>query len=199
MSEPHQVRIGDQQRQEAISALNEHFAAGRLEIGEYEQRVGFASGAQTAQELAALFNDLPHPKFQPPAAEYPQATGYASPGYPTAGYPTAGYAAPGYGPPAHGTKGYADAGQAYPSGFNPAAPYGVDPLTGQPLSDKSRIAAGVLQLVLPFGIGRFYIGDTGIGIAQLLTCGGCGIWSLVDGIVLLVNGGTDSQGRKLRD
>ncbi|MFT7838758.1 DUF1707 domain-containing protein [Saccharothrix sp. BKS2] len=203
MSEPHQVRIGDQQRQEAISALNEHFAAGRLEIGEYEQRVGFASGAQTAQELAALFNDLPHPRFQPPTAEYPRTTGYAAPGYPgggpqTSGYPTAGHV-PGYGPPTAGAKGYADPAHAYPPGFAPAAPYGVDPLTGQPLSDKSRIAAGVLQLVLPFGIGRFYIGDTGIGIAQLLTCGGCGIWSLVDGIVLLVNGGTDSQGRKLRD
>jgi hypothetical protein len=200
VSEPHQVRIGDQQRQEAISALNEHFAAGRLEIGEYEQRVGYASGAQTAQELAALFNDLPHPRFQPPVPEYPRATGYAPPGGPTAGYPTADHATSGYayGPPP-GTKGYADPAQGYPPGFNPHAPHGVDPLTGQPLSDKSRIAAGVLQLVLPFGIGRFYIGDTGIGIAQLLTCGGCGIWSLVDGIVLLVNGGTDSQGRKLRD
>ncbi len=187
------MRIGDQQRQDAISALNEHFAAGRLDIGEYEQRVGYASAAQTARDLAALFHDLPHPRYQPvtpPPAEYPQATGYAPPayqtgGYQTGGYPTGGYA---YGP---ATQGYADPHQY--------APYGVDPLTGQPLSDKSRIAAGVLQLVLPFGIGRFYIGDTGIGIAQLLTCGGCGIWSLIDGIVLLVNGGTDSQGRKLRD
>lgn len=186
------MRIGDQQRQEAISALNEHFAAGRLEIGEYEQRVGYASAAQTAQDLVALFHDLPHPRFQPappPTAEYPYATGYAPPGYPTTGY----------GPPTYGTKGYADPAHSYPPGVNPHAPCGVDPLTGQPLSDKSRIAAGVLQLALPFGIGRFYIGDTGIGIAQLLTCGGCGIWSLIDGIVLLVNGGTDSQGRKLRD
>ena len=30
------------------------------------------------------------------------------------------------------------------------------------------------------GISRFYIGDVGIGIAKLLTCGGCGIWWLVD-------------------
>lgn len=29
-------------------------------------------------------------------------------------------------------------------------------------------------------ISRFYIGDVGIGIAKLLTCGGCGIWWLVD-------------------
>lgn len=208
------MRIGDQQREEAINALNDHFAGGRLEIGEYEQRVGYASAAQSAQELAALFHDLPqpHPVFlpptYPPTATYPSPTpgypntpGQGTAGYPPPGYNTPGYGTPGYGTSGYGTSGYADPSQAfgYPPGFTPNAPYGLDPLTGQPLSDKSRIAAGVLQLALPFGIGRFYIGDTAIGIAQLLTCGGCGIWSLVDGIILLVNGGTDAQGRKLRD
>jgi len=209
------VRIGNQQREEAISALNDHFAAGRLEIGEYEQRVGYATAAQTAGELSALFQDLPqpHPQFtSPPRTHYAPPTDHATPppGYTTPpGYtPPPGYAPPpghtapppGYTPPP-GYGGYPPPGPGGypPPGFDPNAPFGVDPLTGRPLSDKSRVAAGVLQLVLPFGIGRFYIGDTAIGIAQLLTCGGCGIWSLVDGIVLLVNGGTDSQGRRLRD
>lgn len=191
---PEQQRIGNQQREEAITALNDHFALARLDIGEYQDRVNRASGAQTYAELAELFRDLPqpHPPFlAPPSVPFttvpPPPAGFAP-------QPTQPY----YPPPT---------GQQYVvppppgAGFpNPAAPYGYDPVTGLPLSDKSKIAAGVLQLFLGnLGIGRFYTGHVGIAVAQLLTCGGCGIWSLIDGIIILVNGGTDAQGRKLRD
>ncbi|MET7685143.1 TM2 domain-containing protein [Streptomyces sp. NPDC005423] len=79
------------------------------------------------------------------------------------------------------------------------APYGVDPL-GRPYSDKSKIVAGVLQILLGgLGIGRFYVGSIGIGIAQLLTFGGLGIWALIDGILFLTsNNRTDREGRILR-
>lgn len=35
------------------------------------------------------------------------------------------------------------------------------------------------------GIDRFYIGDTDLGIAKLLTCGGCGIWMIIDYFLIM--------------
>jgi TM2 domain-containing membrane protein YozV len=55
--------------------------------------------------------------------------------------------------------------------------------------------------VFPFGVGRFYTGHIGMGIAQLavvlFTFGIGALWPWIDGIILLANGGTDSMGRRL--
>jgi TM2 domain-containing membrane protein YozV len=35
------------------------------------------------------------------------------------------------------------------------------------------------------GIDRFMIGDTGMGIGKLLTCGGLGIWAIIDWFLIM--------------
>ncbi|QES49212.1 hypothetical protein DEJ50_16765 [Streptomyces venezuelae] len=88
---------------------------------------------------------------------------------------------------------------SFPQQPDANAPFGYAP-NGVPYSEKSKVVAGVLQLFLGcFGVGRFYTGHTGMAIGQLLTCGGLGVWALIDAIMLLVGSNTtDSQGRVLR-
>ena len=48
------------------------------------------------------------------------------------------------------------------------------------------------------GVDRFYLGYTGLGIAKLLTLGGCGIWALIDFIMIAMNKMPDAQGVPLQ-
>lgn len=65
---------------------------------------------------------------------------------------------------------------------------------------KSFIVTLLLNFFLGFlGIHRFYTGYIGIGIAQLLTFGGCGIWTLIDYIMIIANKYNDKEGRPLAE
>jgi TM2 domain-containing membrane protein YozV len=155
---PEQLRIGTAEREQALAALGEHLAAGRLDPAAYNQRMSHAAVAQNVGELRAIFADLPAP--------HPVLGSYTPDVTPVLVVP---------GLPVH--------------------PPGV--------SDKSKVVAGLLQIIPGFGVGRFYTGHVGIGVAQLLvtffTLGFGGIWPLIDGIIILVNGGTDASGRPLRN
>lgn len=169
-SEPQPIRIGNQEREAAVSALGEHFAHGRLEADEFDERVSAAYAARSSADLDRLFDDLPRPPAPPPPP-------------PPAPLPA---------PPAPAPM------PVWPPA--PSAPYGWDPVSGRPYSDRSKILAGVLQLVFPFGVGRFYTGHTGIAVAQLLLAFvGIGVlWAFIDGIVMLAGRPTDPYGRPLR-
>ena len=125
------------------------------------------------------YGQAPPPPPPPQQPGYPQQAGYQQAGYPQQGY----------------TPG--------PYGASPQAPYGVHPMTGLPYSDKQKLIAGLLQILIPLGIGRFYIGDTKTGVWQLvvtiLTCGIGGLWPFIDGIIILATDSKDVNGLPLRN
>ncbi|MCV7065130.1 TM2 domain-containing protein [Mycolicibacterium farcinogenes] len=162
-----------------------------------------SAAAGNAAARGSVVRRLPAPG--PPAGYPPQG--------PPQGYPPQ---APPPGYPGQPQPGYAGQPQAYGAyGADPSAPFGRDPLTGEPLSDKSAITAGLLQFFLgAFGVGRFYIGSTNIGAIQLgltivgiltsilfvglFLVAGVGIWALVDSVMMFTRSVPDKYGRKLR-
>ena len=66
-------------------------------------------------------------------------------------------------------------------------------------SDKDWLTAVLLSLFVGIlGIDRFYLGYTGLGILKLITCGGLGIWALIDLILIVMGRLPDANGLPLR-
>jgi TM2 domain-containing membrane protein YozV len=122
---------------------------------------------------------------------------------PPGGYPPPPSGGGYYPPPGN----YPSPGNYPPPYYDASAPYGRHPLTGEPFSDKSKVVAGLLQLAGLFGIvgiGRMYLGQIGLGVAQLVvglvTCGvGAIVWGIVDAVLIFTDKVRDPNGLPLRD
>lgn len=67
-------------------------------------------------------------------------------------------------------------------------------------SEKSWITTLLLCFFLGgLGVHRFYAGKIGTGILQLITVGGCGIWTLVDLIMIITGSFTDKDGNPIKN
>lgn len=135
----------------------------------------------------------------PPAASYGAPPGAAPYGAPPPAQPQD------FG--AQVAQGFNQMGQALNQGIGAA----MQPYPGGaigPTSAPGAMLAGGSQrswlttLLLAFfvgyaGVHRFYTGHTLIGVLQLVTCGGFGIWTWIDIVLILMGKYTDAQGRPL--
>ena len=74
-------RIGDAERQKAMDDLGKHFAAGRLDITEYDNRLTNVAEATMRSDLIPIFSDLPAITDANTPVTIPHATGIPDGGH----------------------------------------------------------------------------------------------------------------------
>lgn len=66
-------------------------------------------------------------------------------------------------------------------------------------SDKDWIITILFAVFLGgLGVHRFYVGKIGTGILQLITLGGCGVWTLIDIIMIATGNFKDGNGNVIK-
>lgn len=129
-------------------------------------------------------------------SSFTTADQFAPPPSPMKG-PTPGFAPGGMAPPQPQYENMPPSAAMMPAAYNPY----MRNMYQAPLSDKSKVVGGVLNIIIP-GVGRMYLGYSAIGVMQFIltfVCGVGAIWAFIDGILILANGVQyDGYGRQLR-
>jgi len=66
------------------------------------------------------------------------------------------------------------------------------------MKKRSFVVTAVLSFFLgSLGVDRFYLGYIGLGVVKLITLGGCGIWWIIDFILIVIGKMKDADGNEL--
>lgn len=93
-----------------------------------------------------------------------------------------------------------------PPSYSSNQPYGQQPYTPPQMQAQAGVPAEgydwTVTLILAilvgvYGVDRFYTGSITLGIVKLITLGGCGVWWLVDIIMIATGSYKDVYGRPL--